>query len=378
MKTNILLLAFVTSSCLLFTQCNKSNKTKSSNSPVLPATVSDYNVVLPLDALNNTPGDNAITDHGATLGRVLFYDKKLSINNQTACGSCHFQSQAFADPVNLSTGFEGKKTSRNSMAIVNAISSGGYFWDHRTTALEDMVLQPIKHQVEMGMEKIDILPKKIATIDYYPQLFKNAFGSEEITKEKISKAMAQFLRSMVAYNSKADETNLMNGGGFGMGWGQTTDPRVTQAEKHGAQLFQEKGCTNCHSGSNLRGWNENDFANIGLEMEYKDKGLGENDASQEGIFKVPSLRNVALTAPYMHDGRFATLKDVLNHYNSNVVDHKNLDTRLKENPWSGGSVNPPRKLNLTNGDINDIVAFLTTLTDENLIHNPKFSDPFQN
>ena len=224
---------------------------------------------------------------------------------------------------------------------------------------------------------MEVLPKKLSNIDYYPQLFKNAFGSEEITQEKISKAMAQFLRSMAGFKSKADITNLMNGSGFGGGWGQTSDPRVTQEEKHGAQLFQEKGCTNCHSGSNLRGWNENDFANIGLEMTYADKGLGESDPSMEGVFKVPSLRNVALTAPYMHDGRFATLKDVLNHYNSNVVDHKNLDTRLKENPWAPG-INPPRKLNLTFGDINDIVAFLNTLTDDNLIHNPKFSDPFQN
>ena len=129
------------------------------------------------------------------------------------------------------------------MSIVNALCSQGYFWDNRTQFLEEMVLQPVRHQVEMGMEKMEILPKKLATIEYYPPLFLKAFGSEEITKEKISQALAQFLRSMAGYHSKADETSLMNNGGFGMGWGQSTDPRVTQAENHGALLFLEKGCT---------------------------------------------------------------------------------------------------------------------------------------
>lgn len=375
MKTNLLLIAFVAFTLLMFTECNKRKSTMNNDVPTLPSAALNYKVTLPAGVIDNSPGDNQISDDGATLGRVLFYDKKLSINNQTACASCHLQSKAFSDPVNFSTGFEGKLTGRNSMSIVNSINSTGYFWDNRTARLEDMVMQPIKHQVEMGMEKMDILPLKLQQVSYYAPLFKKAFGSEEITKEKISKAMAQFLRSMTSFDSKADQTNLMNSGVFGGGWGQSTDPRVTPQENHGSLLFFEKGCTNCHSGTNLRGWNETDFANIGLEMNYSDKGMGVTDPAQEGVFKIPSLRNVALTAPYMHDGRFATLRDVLHHYNSNVVDHPNLDTRLKENPWGSG-VNPPRKLNLTENDINDMIAFLNTLTDEKLVSDAKFSDPF--
>jgi cytochrome c peroxidase len=374
MKKTLSILLFSSIAVLTLITCNKKNSQQASM-PILPATAMDYTVTLPANAPDNTPGNNQITNDGATLGRVLFYDRKLSINNQTACASCHDQNKAFADPVSFSTGFDGVKTARNSMSIVNAISSAGYFWDHRTTHLEDMVIQPVKHNVEMGMEKIDVLPKKLSLVSYYPVLFKKAFGSEEITKERIAMAMAQFLRSMTAYASKADVTNLM-GSGFGGGWGQTNDPRVTEQEKRGAMLFVSSGCENCHNGVNLRGWNETDFANIGLEMNYTDKGMGATDKNLEGVFKIPSLRNVALTAPYMHDGRFANLKDVIHHYNANVVDHPNLDTRLKENPWGGGTNNPPRKLNLTSGDINDLVAFLTTLTDENLVNDPKFSDPF--
>jgi cytochrome c peroxidase len=124
-------------------------------------------------------------------------------------------------------------------------------------------------------------------------------------------------------------------------------------------------------------WNYEGEANIGLELNYTDKGLGETDATKVGMFKVPSLRNVALTAPYMHDGRFKTLKEVINHYNSGVVDHPNLSSVLRNNAWNGNGDNKPRKLNLTDGDMNDLVAFLKTLTDENIISDAKFSDPFK-
>jgi cytochrome c peroxidase len=377
MKTNFAIITATFVSLILFSQCNKSKTNVQTNAPKLPENSFHYyidstNVLL---GANNTPADNQISDAGATLGRVLFFDTKLSINNQTACGSCHLQSNAFADNVAGSSGFEGKKTLRNSSTIVNVINQQSYFWDGRTSGLEEMVLQPIRHQVEMGMEKGDLLPKKLALISYYPDLFNKAFGSTEITKDRISKALAQFLRSMTSFNSFADQTQLMNGG-FSGGWGTTTDPRVTGEQKRGAQLFANSGCTNCHSGNNLRGWNDQGEANIGLELNYADKGLGEIDNSKVGVFKIPSLRNVALTAPYMHDGRFKTLKDVINHYNSSVVDHPNLSTMLRTNPWGSITNNPPRKLNLTEGQKNDLVAFLQTLSDQTIVGDVKFSDPF--
>jgi cytochrome c peroxidase len=380
MKTNFaLVMTALVSLSLLLVQCNKSNNTHAqANAPTLPESPYHYQIDsnnMMLGSRNNTPNDNKLTDAGATLGRVLFFDKKLSINNQTACGSCHLQANAFADNVAESNGFEGKKTSRNSSTIINVINQQSYFWDGRTSGLEEMVLQPIRHQVEMGMEKSDILPKKLSIVGYYPELFQKAFGTTDITKERISKALSQFLRSMTSYNSFADQTHLMSGGP-NAGWGFTNDPRVTNEQKNGAQLFVNSGCINCHSGNNLRGWNDDGVANIGLELNYTDKGLGETDASKVGMFKIPSLRNVALTAPYMHDGRFKTLKEVVNHYNAGVVNHPNLSNMLTTNPWGTSTIKEPRRLNLTETQKNNLVTFLQTLNDQTIVTDVRFSDPF--
>jgi cytochrome c peroxidase len=379
MKNNILFLSIIALSTLIFVQCNK--KQQVGKVPTLPSepynyTFSEQTKTVLETTRDNTPSHNKLTNAGATLGRVLFYDTRMSINNNTSCGSCHHQAKAFADPVALSTGFEGGKTSRNASSILNVINQESYFWDGRTVGLETMVLQPIRHQVEMGMEKPEILPKKLATAPYYAQLFENAFGTQDITAERIGMALSQFLRSMTSYNSKADQTGMILPGGFGGGWGSVTDPRVTQEEKNGAALFNSLGCDNCHNGDNLRGMNDEGVANIGLDLEYADQGMGEMDASKKGMFKIPSLRNVSLTAPYMHDGRFATLKDVLNHYNSGVQDHPNLHATLRNNSWGGGD-NKPRKLNLTDKQMDDIIAFLNTLTEDEVVSDVKFSDPFK-
>jgi cytochrome c peroxidase len=358
--------------CTIFlVQCTKfTSKGGASTSPTLPSTAFDYKVTMPTNVINNTPSSNKITNAGATLGRVLFFDNKLSINNTTACGSCHNQSNAFADPVKLSKGFEGNLTSRNSMSIINAANENSYFWDGRTAGLEEMVLQPVRHQVEMGMEKMTVLPNKLAKVDYYGPLFTAAFGSPEVTQERISMAMAQFIRSMTSYSSLADESGVANS------WGSDVNNKLNATQKAGAQLFFGKAnCSSCHSGTNFRGNNDADFANIGLELTYIDKGIGELDPSKEGIFRVPSLRNVALTGPYMHDGRFATLQDVIQHYNKGVVKHKNLDQRLTDSWSTGGEA---RKLNLTNAEVENLVAFLKTLTDNTVVTSPKFSNPFVN
>lgn len=355
-------------STLLLMQCAKFTSVGTALPPSLPETPYNYTVEMPIGVNDNSPSNNKINNHGATLGRVLFYDTKLSVNNAVSCGSCHNQANAFADPVKHSKGFEGGLTTRNSMSIVNTANAPTYFWDGRTDNLEKMALQPIRHQVEMGMEKADLLPAKIGKIDYYKPLFEKAFGTSEVTKERISFALAQFLRSLSHYNSLADQSTVSTN------WGTDFNDLLNSQQKQGAQIFFNKaGCANCHNGTNFRGHNDADAANIGLEMNYTDKGMGEFDPTKDGVFRVPSLRNIELTAPYMHDGRFATLRDVINHYNSGVVKHKNLDTRLTDS-WNPGG--EPRKLNLTETEITNLIEFLKTTTDEDLVTNPKFSNPF--
>jgi cytochrome c peroxidase len=355
---------------LTLVQCSKFTSTGQAPAPSLPEKPFNYAVTMPANIHNNTPSNNKITDAGATLGRVLFYDKKLSINNVNACASCHHQQNGFADPVAKSRGFDGAATSRNSMSIINAANESSYFWDGRTDGLEEMVLQPVRHQIEMGMEKMDILPAKLKQTPYYADLFNAAYGSSEITSDKISKALAQFIRSMSSYKSLADESGVANA------WGSDLNNKLNMAQKHGAQLFfGQAGCANCHSGVNFRGSNDADMANIGLDLNFTDNGMSElsGDHSKDGVFRVASLRNVALTAPYMHDGRFNTLQEVVQHYNKGVKKHRNLDGRLTDSWGSGGE---PRKLNLSDADVNDLVEFLKAMTDKELISSEKFSDPF--
>lgn len=317
---------------------------------------------------------HTITNAGARLGRILFYDTRLSANNTIACASCHKQELAFSDNVSFSTGFNGGLTGRNSMPVTNVINSKGFFWDHRTQKLEDMVLQPIKHQVEMGLDNTDFLIKKLNSTSFYPRLFNEAFGSADITREKIGIAMAQFLYSMFASNSRADQAGVINGGGWG-----TTNNILTVDEQKGAQLFASK-CTSCHTGPNLRGWGDEGFENIGLDAVYADRGLGAllNDPTKDGQFKIPSLRNVALTAPYMHDGRYKTLEEVVEHYNSGIIYSDNLSMMLRaRDPQTYQVLNEAVRMNMSDDDKRCMVAFLKTLTDASVTTDPKFSDPFK-
>lgn len=340
----------------------------------LPTTSFNYaNVILPNFFLNNqlqnednTPINNEITDNGATLGRVLFYDKKLSLNNTTACASCHFQGNSFADSRQFSVGFEGGLTGRNSPNLANAkfYENGRFFWDERAATLEDQVLGPIQDHVEMGMD-LDDLVIKLEAEDYYKVLFSNAFGNDDITSDKISLTLAQFVRSMVSYESKYDN-----------GLSQNNNPNTpfnnfTASENRGKQLFfsNQTRCSQCHI---TNAFVSDRPRNIGLDLVTIDEGVGgvtENN-NQIGEFKVASLRNVQLTAPYMHDGRFSTLTEVVQHYNVGVQNNANLDNRLRVN---GGGV---RRLNLSNQDVQALVDFLNTLTDTNFTTDQKFSDPF--
>jgi len=356
-------------------------------------------------AFNNEPENNQVNDHSATLGRVLFYDTRLSINNKVACAGCHFQQNAFSDVKALSTGFEGKTTSRNSLPIFNSKFMNTFFWDSEVNRLEDQVSMPVKDHIEMGLEDADHLIDKLQKAEIYDALFEDAYGTSEITMEKIQKSMAQFIRSIVSTSSKYDLAYQNNFADF------------TDLERKGLGLYFRAQCNNCHNLENdfdalLKSFDRdelvnsgfgfsgsfssivsatgNDFlsfeqANIGLEKNYEDKGVGAitGNPEDDGKFKIPSIRNVMLTAPYMHDGRYGTMDEVLEHYNDGLINHKNLDSRLKIgfNAYydisMGGNQGDAMKFNFSEEDKQALKAFFNTLTDHSLISDPKYSNPFK-
>ncbi len=329
--------------------------------PVLP----NYFLQQPVLGQDNTPADNPVTNVAATLGRVLFYDKRLSFNQTISCSSCHQQAFGFSDPAKFSRGFEGGLTGRNSMGLTNArwYQRRAFFWDERAASLEIQVLQPIQNAVEMGMT-LPALVTRLSAEPFYTDLFNQAFGTPEITSDRISRALAQFVRSIISTRTKHD-------------LGRTANPQFsnfTQQENDGRNLFNQPGsCSACHGTDNFVPGNA--INNNGLEFPYVDLGRGAitGNAADNGKFKVPSLRNIELTAPYMHDGRFATLEQVVDFYSNQVVDNPNLSPPLRLPPQQGGGVRRP---NFTAQQKAALVAFLKTLTDPNIASDPKWSDPF--
>lgn len=346
--------------------------------PSLPETPYDYTSAA--DKVNRN--QMKVTDAEATLGRVLFYEKALSVNNLVSCGSCHVQSMGFADGRQFSPGFEFTNTPRNSPAIINPGVMNNFFWDARVKDLEEMVTMPVQNHLEMGIQNLDYAVEKINSIPYYAELFTKAYGTDKATKESMAKALANFLASMTITESRYDKSMRSN------------PIALNEIERHGQKVFSSLHCNNCHSiDANGSAWTSNVFANIGLDMEYKDEGIvniNNTSVSGSGLFKTPSLQNIALTAPYMHDGRFATLEEVIEHYNSGVQPHPALSWSLTnhvqilknqqlppslQRPIIGGD-NDPVRLNLTELEKKALVAFLNTLTDDEFTKNPMYSDPF--
>lgn len=326
-----------------------------------------------INGLDNTPADNPITNEGATLGRVLFYDKKLSANETIACASCHKQEQGFSDDAILSVGFEGGFTGRHSMTLINAryYQRGRFFWDERATTLEEQVLMPFQDPVEMGMT-IEQVISKVQEQSYYPELFENAFGSPDINEDRIANALAQFVRSIVSYSSKYDDGRALSaspGANF---------PNFTDEENLGKNIFFQTipngggACFGCHTTEAFVSANPGP-QNNGLDAaSTTDIGAGEvfTNPIFVGRFKTSTLRNIELTAPYMHDGRFATLEAVVEHYNSGIQDHPTLSPALIDE--NGNAV----RLNFTDTEKAALVAFLKTLTDNSVGEEEKWSDPF--
>ncbi len=321
-----------------------------------------------IETHDNTPSHNPITDAGATLGRVLFYDTNLSENNTISCASCHHQSKGFSDHRQFSSGFNGGKTARHSMGLSNARyrENGRFFWDERAGTLEEQVLLPIQDPVEMGMTLPD-LEIKLQSMEYYPILFKRAFGDETINSHKISLALAQFVRTLISFNSKFDQGRALH---------EISEPfsNFTNQENLGKEIFHSvnKGmCSSCHfTEAMITGVSRNN----GLTRELSDIGLEgtTGDPLDRYKFKAPSLRNITVRPPYMHDGDYTNLGDVIEGYNTGISWTPTLDAHLM---LPGNTA--AKKLNLTSKETEALEAFLHTLTDEEFLTNEIYSNPFK-
>lgn len=370
---------------LALTACGSS---RSSQSPATPAAVAQATTIdfarvanyaapsLPayfdstVAALDNTPAANAADDRVATLGRVLFYDLRLSTNNRAACFSCHQQALGFTDGMRFSNGISTAATTDfHSMRLGNIRywRPGSAFWDRRAASVEVQVGHPITTPGEMGWGagagNFASLVRKMEGLAYYPDLFRWAYGSPAITEERVRKALAQFVRAMVSSESRWDE-------GYARVFSPTAPnraldvslPNFTAQENRGLQLFMSPtarggaGCSSCHLPPT--------FALAG------NAGSNGLDPGETRRFKAPSLRNAGLTGPYMHDGRFATLAQVVDFYDHGIADGPALDPRLRQH-------GRPQRLHLSAADRAALVAFLMTLTDRSFTRDERFGNPFR-
>ena len=311
--------------------------------------------------------DNPLTVAKVELGRMLFYEPMLSADGSMSCSSCHLQEYAFTDTAQFSLGVDNLPGARHAMAIFNmAWNSNEFFWDGRAHLLRDQSLLPIQDPLELK-ESLDNVVSKLQADQRYLDQFIRAFGSEEINSLKVSLALEQFMNSIVSINSKYDR--YLRG-----------EETLTASEERGRELFFAEynpffpsvsgaDCQHCHSGKNFE---NDDYMNNGLDAEADFTDLGRydvtNDDNDKAKFKVPSLRNIELTAPYMHDGRFNTLEEVVEHYNSGLHASSTLDITLENTRATG--------LMLTQQDKDDLVAFLKTFTDDDLMTDERYSTPF--
>jgi cytochrome c peroxidase len=297
------------------------------------------------------PRDNPLTVERVALGRKLFFDKRISINEQQSCADCHAPERAFTDTRRTARGAEGGFGPRNTMPLFNLAWKKEFFWDGRARSLREQVLQPIQNPVEMHQSLTNLVVKLGQANDNYAGLFTGAFGSSEITTEKIALALENYLLTLTSFESKFDR--VLRG-----------DEKFTPEEQRGFELFSTEydprrgqfgaDCFHCHGGPLFQ---SQAFANNGLDDTFCDPGREKvtSKASDLGKFAVPSLRNIALTGPYMHDGRFKTLDEVIEHYAGGVKRSATLDPNIAKHPDGG--------VPLSAADKRALVTFLKTLTD---------------
>lgn len=326
----------------------------------------------------NIPADNPLTVEGVELGRFLFFEKRLSGDNSMSCGSCHAPALAFSDGLAVSTGIQGIAGRRSAMPLMNLGWASHFFWDGRASTLELQALEPVPDPIEMHQDWPGAVAKLQADAAY-PPLFARAFGTQRITPTLVTRAMAQFMRTLVSADSKYDR--------FVRG-----EEVLTADEAAGLQLLQLEGgpngtriplagggfvvgqggadCFHCHAiGGHL--FTDDQFRNNGLDPDpFPDNGRGEvtNSVYDHGKFKTPTLRNIMLTAPYMHDGRFATIEEVIEHYNEGGHPSSTVDAFMK-------FTDPELTLELSETKKRQLIAFLHTLTDETFVNDPRHTDP---
>lgn len=329
------------------------------------------------------PSNNPMTIEGIKLGRLLFYEKLLSRDTTISCGSCHQLNKAFTDGLAQAKGIDDRIGARSSMSLINIgyawnqSRQNNFMWDGKFFNLEDQVIAPIEHPKEMD-NSWDVVEQRLRQHPHYPKLFRQAFGIDnisEIDRYLVAKAIAQFERTLNSANSFYDKSE----------WAAFTD--LSEEEMRGLQLFigdadgtndtNDAECAHCHTFTRHRAlFARNEFSNNGLDTaatlnDFPDKGLGgvTGNITHNGRFREVTLRNIALTAPYMHDGRFATLEEVLDHYVS--VGHGNYAPNIANEITTSNTLNT-----LTSQEKSDIIAFLHALTDTSYIDKPEWSDPF--
>lgn len=362
-KATILILSFV----LVLVACKKD---EDSDTPTnTPAEYDDtaYDLYIGDFPAPDIPADNALTQQKVHLGKMLFYETKLSAMDNQSCASCHRQTGAFSDTAQFSMGTFGDLGGRQTMAIVNlAWNTNGFFWDGRSPTIRHQSLQPIQNPIEMA-ETLDNVVAKLDQEKLYKDQFIRAFGDDEISSERMGLAMEQFMITIVSNDSKYDR--------FLAG-----SASLSESEERGRELFFAEynpffpevsgaDCAHCHSGINF----ENDqFMNNGLDTDADFEDMGRYDVTEldedRAKFKVPTLRNIELSPPYMHGGRFQTLEEVVDHYNEGIQLSSTVDPAIANTEETG--------LMLTAEDKVDLVNFLKTLTDETFLNNPEYEDPF--
>ncbi|MCP4457754.1 MAG: cytochrome-c peroxidase [Cytophagales bacterium] len=350
MKNSQFVLILITVGLFLLVNCKE-------DSPTIEDHPTPYELVIPEGFPEMTvPDDNPMTVEGISLGRMLFYDPILSGDSTQSCATCHAQAFAFSDNGNqFSEGIDGEVGDRNSTAIINPGWLPSLFWDGRASSVEDQAFGPVPNPIEMHEEWTEATDKLNAHADY-PDLFLKAFETDDIDSVLVVKAIAQFERTLISSNSKFDRYLART-------------EELTESEQNGLDLFfSEVGdCFHCH-GTIL--FTDNLFHNNGLDRTFTDLGLGgvTDDSNDDGKFKAPTLRNIAFTAPYMHDGRFNTLEEVIDFYSEGLQSSPTID------PLLTGVLHGGR--NLSNLEKEDLISFLLTLSDSTFIANPDFSNPF--
>jgi len=389
MKKSTLFLSFF-SALVLFTACNKKadfnyyyytpeEQAVLSKYLTLPELPDDYTVSFPTHLRNAGLFPRTLEGNKAVLGRVLFYDKNLSKDGTISCGSCHKQNVGFGDDKKVSLGVANTAGDRNSIALssvanfsayygtdLNGATAIRFFWDNRAATAMEQSHGSITNPKEMNMSMSDVVAA-VRNQPYYEPLFKKAYGDNDVTEDRVLESIANFVNAMGSYNSKFDvEASKFNSY---IDYKNTNFTGFTQSESAGKELYMTN-CAVCHSANMGRPMLYN--SSNGLLLDENDKGVGDitHTNSDNGTFKVPTLRNIALTAPYMHDGRFNTLDEVLEHYSHGIQNSPNLPSMLKNN-------GTPVQMNFTTQQKQDLIAFLNTLTDSKVAVDQRFSNPFK-